>query len=537
MDISLREAKQQADRLTSRLKELGVDIKRTQALEGIAAVHNFSDWNRFQANLDSAAEASPAIAAAGGQPATDLLGDRGPHRVLMLRPGEGKTSVLTLIFADAIRDKSGIPLWIDCNDGAPRHALPPFVLDHTTSIVARFDSKGHIEALPDIGPECRAIWVSLYNPDIRPYTPDGLAIRTKAFINLLALIRSTWPESITGRINWALMDEFAVLDIEYPGLLDTALPQFAGQHATIVIATQYMATSKAARSPLKCRVISSRDTANMAAFRDSIGKTDDLVIADTNISLPPSLEATETLVESLAKLVLVSLQHKGEVKYQLGSSERAWLVEKIVGDWQENKRRANAPVAQTFLRSIRDLGINIIGADHLDSSLAASDDWQRLFINTFGEHEPKWTRCGLYVQAEAYATTTAKLDRLMQETYGFSANASEKIVRRVCSVASTPAELVEKLKRTGVAISDEAALLALLDKHGPQWMSELTHTFRICRKHDVEFTVDSEHAKRAIDSGVQYMSEQMQLPSFVGEAYRNAVKVVGTPDVEVVDFP
>lgn len=51
MNISLREVKKQADRLTARLKTLGVEIKRTQALEGVAAVHDFTDWNRMQASL------------------------------------------------------------------------------------------------------------------------------------------------------------------------------------------------------------------------------------------------------------------------------------------------------------------------------------------------------------------------------------------------------------------------------------------------------------------------------------------------------
>jgi hypothetical protein len=521
MDISLREAKQQADRLSSRLKDLGVDIKRTQALEGIAAVHNFSDWNRFQANLDSSAAGSPVIAASGGQPATDLLNDRGPHRVLMLHPGEGKTSVLTLIFADAIRDKSGIPLWIDCNDGAPRHVLPPFVLDHTTSIVARFDSEGQIEALPDIDPECRALWVSLYNPDIRPYTPDGRSIRTKAFINLLALIRSTWPESITGRINWALMDEFAVLDIDHPGLLDTALPEFAGRLTTVVIATQYIATSKVASSPLKFRIISSRDTANMAAFKGSIGAMDDLVIADTDISMPPLLEATEALVENLAKLVLVSLLRKGEVKYQLGSSDRAWLVEKIVSYWQVNMQRANAPVVQTFLRSVRDLGINIMRAD-VDSSLAASNDWQSMFTITFERVG------GLYVQTETFEATTANLNRLLQETYGFSARAAEKIICNVRNVSTTPRELVDVIKLSGVLISDEEGLLSLLSKDGPLWLAALTSTFRVCRKQGVEFSVDI-HQQSSVNTVLTYLCENMGLPQSVGDAFKQAVNIVGIP--------
>jgi hypothetical protein len=342
MQISLREAKKQADRLTSRLKTLGIEIKRTQALEGIAAVHNFSDWNRFQANLESTAPPSVSIAGSGG----DLVVDRGPHRVLMLRPGEGKTSILTLLFADAIRAKAQIPIWIDCNDGYPQHSLPPFVLDHTTVITANFDENGNIQNLAPPSDGCRAIWISLHNPKIpsfpsgRTQEESGRTIRTKAFINLLARIRTNWPSEITRNIGWALFDEFAALDEEHNDLFSTSLPDFAGDNATIVIATQFMKElSRAAQSPLRCRIVSSKVSANIAR------SIEDLITADANYTLPPSLDSSETLVESFAKMVLVGLQgHRAaDIGYSLAQSDRAQMVEKIIWHWKESRRRASAP--------------------------------------------------------------------------------------------------------------------------------------------------------------------------------------------------
>lgn len=334
MDISLREAKQQADRLTSRLKELGVNIKRTQALEGIAAVHNFSDWNRFQAGRNS--KALPADAAhTNERSAADIIQGRGPHRVLLLRPGEGKTSILTLIFAEAMREQSGVPIWIDCDDGVSRHNIPSFVLDQTTIVTAHFDSQGNIEVLTEIDPDCRGIWVSLLNTEIRPYSANGLEIRARALINLLALIRNEWPKLFTSRISWALFDGFSSVSGEYPTLFSNALPEFAGHNTTVVIASQLTAMHIAASSPLRCRFISSKDTQMVGSkFKDAVSPLDDLVIADANLSLPPSLESTESLVESFAKLVLVGLTHR-DVKYQLGNSGRARLVEEIFNDWNQ----------------------------------------------------------------------------------------------------------------------------------------------------------------------------------------------------------
>jgi hypothetical protein len=259
----------------------------------------------------------------------------------------------------------------------------------------------------------------------------------------------------------------------------------------------------------------------MAAFKGSIGAMDDLVIADTDISMPPLLEATEALVENLAKLVLVSLLRKGEVKYQLGSSDRAWLVEKIVSYWQVNMQRANAPVVQTFLRSVRDLGINIMRAD-VDSSLAASNDWQSMFTITFERVG------GLYVQTETFEATTANLNRLLQETYGFSARAAEKIICNVRNVSTTPRELVDVIKLSGVLISDEEGLLSLLSKDGPLWLAALTSTFRVCRKQGVEFSVDI-HQQSSVNTVLTYLCENMGLPQSVGDAFKQAVNIVGIP--------
>lgn len=94
MNITLKEAKQQADRLSARLAELGVAIKRTQALEAIAAVHNYADWNRFQAgrnNETQAPEFNPGI--------TEFLTDLESNGIIA-----GESSELQTLVASGSRD-------------------------------------------------------------------------------------------------------------------------------------------------------------------------------------------------------------------------------------------------------------------------------------------------------------------------------------------------------------------------------------------------------------------------------------------------
>lgn len=64
MNNALKQAKSQATKLSTRLKQLGVDIKRTQSLEAIAAINNYPDWNRFSAAIESGAVTSLAAVTA-----------------------------------------------------------------------------------------------------------------------------------------------------------------------------------------------------------------------------------------------------------------------------------------------------------------------------------------------------------------------------------------------------------------------------------------------------------------------------------------
>lgn len=323
MSISLQEAKHEAGRLTSRLKALGVDIKHTQSLEGIAAVHNFSDWNRFQSSLNS-------IPVSRVFDSTTDRSRRGPNRVLVLRPGEGKTSIMALIFANAVREQAGIPLWIDCCGEESLSIFSTHTRDHTELVSVSFDSEGQILEMPSVSADCRGIFVRLRNPEVNSLTANGMAVRTKAFVNLLAYIKKSWPRGIVDRINWVLIDEFARLDERYPRLFDGAIHEFAGKHSTVVIGTQNIETGVAANSALKFRFISSTETAKFVTVLNSGAiATRDLVIGDANVGLEPTFSSSSTFVEDLTKLTLVKL-HKVSVDYDFSVIDRIYDVNSAI---------------------------------------------------------------------------------------------------------------------------------------------------------------------------------------------------------------
>lgn len=62
MSDQIKTAKAQADKMSARLKQLGVEIKRTQCLEAIAAINNHPSWNHFCAAVGSVPEgAAPLV--------------------------------------------------------------------------------------------------------------------------------------------------------------------------------------------------------------------------------------------------------------------------------------------------------------------------------------------------------------------------------------------------------------------------------------------------------------------------------------------
>lgn len=319
MDISLREAKKQADRLIARFKELGIEIKRTQALEGVAAIHNFSDWNRFQSHASIAPKLKPSL----------------PNRLLYLRPGEGKSSTLALLFSDAIRLGNGVPVWIDCNDGSTDLALPSLIDDQVMKITVEFDSDGQLGDLPPVPASVKAIWIALHNPMMRPYLEGGRDARTKAFINL-SKASSSWLKHIKANINLVLLDELHVIEQSQSNIYTSAFSDWTSDSVMLIAATQYIKDIPD-HAMEQFEVITTNDSAK---GNDQLIKARKLVALDfsseTAQLIDQWLQDDSLIVEGTAKLVLTDLHRK---PYKLDiSNPRAKLFKQIIDEWNAQIR-------------------------------------------------------------------------------------------------------------------------------------------------------------------------------------------------------
>lgn len=105
MSDAIKTAKSQAEKMSTRLKQLGIEIKRTQCLEAIAAINNYPDWNRFSAAMASGSAVISAIT---------------PAQVMerYIVGGVNDSLYARRVFADAL--SSGSPIYIELKSGSNR---------------------------------------------------------------------------------------------------------------------------------------------------------------------------------------------------------------------------------------------------------------------------------------------------------------------------------------------------------------------------------------------------------------------------------
>jgi hypothetical protein len=249
MITSLHEAKDAADRLIARLNELGVSLKRTQAYEGLAAVENFSDWNKYRAYLERGGakpeHGTPVPALGPNACFFDVKAAQGEalypsdhHHILLMRPGEGKSSMMLLLFADAVRVGRGVPIWINCYDPGAEPADPVMKMLSTlaTRIDILYDTSGLIDDIT-IPENTRALWFNLVpstgTPDI--YKHERTALTNAFFFLITHLRRLNFPE-----LPFIGVDEFHRLDDKHGQLFPRTMPRLFDMMATrIMIATQW----------------------------------------------------------------------------------------------------------------------------------------------------------------------------------------------------------------------------------------------------------------------------------------------------------
>lgn len=99
--MTISRAKAQARSLKKRFGQLGLNVSDTQALEGISAVHEYQDWNRYQAYLKSIRSASQSPS---GLPTIKILAS--PQ-------GFGGETAIESLFCAQMAEGTSIPVIIE----------------------------------------------------------------------------------------------------------------------------------------------------------------------------------------------------------------------------------------------------------------------------------------------------------------------------------------------------------------------------------------------------------------------------------------
>lgn len=182
-------AKRRAKLLMQRLKELGADIKHTQALEALAASEDFSDWNRYQAHLlrhNPALDLDPSL------------------NVVALRPGMGKTTA-ALAQVQARRSVGPI-LWIN----VVKQPLPQDSLaqgDREITVV--YGNQGIKEPLPSLEGAGLTVVDLEADSEVRRFTPAGQLLLEDALTALLRHVRACVAQGL--QVATVVLDEASPL--------------------------------------------------------------------------------------------------------------------------------------------------------------------------------------------------------------------------------------------------------------------------------------------------------------------------------------
>lgn len=352
---SISQAKSCAKKLTARLAELGVVIKNTQALEGGAAIGDYSDWNHCQAGL---VKNSTSFIAETEQTQ--------PHRIFLIPPGGGKTSMLQVLFADALA-RNEPAIWIDCSGCTP---IPSFLADRLCVIdvaIAEDGGGSMYSSTPTVIDT--AVWIRL------PRAAQAGAV-TKAIYDLMLWIEDSWPAALVKSLKLAVIDEAHRVVHSYLMLLLEFLPQLAGGALRVMAGTQYIDLRQVAASALEWRVITDTET-KTAIHTDSAvdAKRVESVYIDRLYVTPPSLHEDIFFPEAVAVLVQMSIARR---RPSIPQCPRGEL---ILRAFAESSKIHTAGVnLEKILAELEDARILLRRQLFLDADLARTGEWQKLFV-------------------------------------------------------------------------------------------------------------------------------------------------------------
>ncbi len=249
----LKHVKRQATNLVSRLTELGVTVKRSQALEGIAAINGYPGWNHFSAALNS------ALAPAVDDPASTVIAsisDGGlsnlvrkvasgfPYlcdqefTLVCMGTGQGKSTVLYHCMADAAeRNATFIYLDFANGDEVPKH------FRDKAHFISVFEEGGEIKEVISSNGIGEVVIVNL-NLRVRKIDPNW-------FADFMFRLIDSLPTEFISRLAYVLADEFDKAGLNNPELrkafrilLDTANEsKLPNEGAKVVLAGKYIEES------------------------------------------------------------------------------------------------------------------------------------------------------------------------------------------------------------------------------------------------------------------------------------------------------
>lgn len=249
----LKHVKRQAKKMVSRLSELGVTVKHSQALEGIAAINGYPDWNHFSATFNS------PLAPAVDDPASEViagLSDGGlsnlvrkvasgfPYvcdqefTLLCLGTGQGKSTILYHCMADAA-ERNATFIYLDCANG---EEIPKHFRDKA-HFISVFEEGGEIKEFISSNGIGEVVIVNL-NLRVRKIDPNW-------FADFMFRLIDSLPKEFISRLGYVLADEFDKAGLNNPELrkafrilLDTANEaKLPNEGAKVVLAGQYIEES------------------------------------------------------------------------------------------------------------------------------------------------------------------------------------------------------------------------------------------------------------------------------------------------------
>lgn len=260
MDIyssRLKEAKQQSSRLKTRLSELGVTIKHSQALEAIAAINKHPDWNHYAAALKDTPvpyNASPVFKESFIDSFNDSIlalrnliskvGQKFSYQtdnnltLLAMAPGKGKSLTLQHLIADSLNQNETC-IYVDCLNGSSLNYFSETILNKATVIQADL----HDAEIPDIFqiPE-KISNVLLFKIDFGNLNHHNRQYVFSRFLNdLLRLLPSTFLSGLA----YLLVDDFQSIGLQDENVA-LGFNKIADKtHAKVIVADTYFNKVKA----------------------------------------------------------------------------------------------------------------------------------------------------------------------------------------------------------------------------------------------------------------------------------------------------